>query len=340
MKKIALSLIAWGAWMHTGAQVNHQAGTYYYNNPTVPATTFTAGANLSSSFGGTNNIVGSYSLAAGYNSKVNSYASFAHGTHLTSNGPQSQSFGSYIRTDGELSFTFGSGTGSAAPFINPYAKTFAISWDPNNPALAVRNISGQQRVAIGTFNPTNRLHIMTADDQGITFQCTGNNQRSNIEFRDQTANLNWDITAYNNFIGGYGNILEIHSHKDGNVWIHNSTMMIGSAFDFSSCTDCSDYLLFVRRGIRTEKLKVDIASGTWADYVFDPGYKLMPLGEVETFIRENRHLPGIASAVTVEAEGIDVGAMNTKLLEKVEELTLYVIGLEKKIAALEAQSSK
>lgn len=339
MKKITLSLIVIGALTHIHAQINHQTGIYYFNNPTVPATTFNPAASFSSSLGGNNNIVGSYSLASGYMNKVNSYASFATGSYVTSNGSQSQGFGTYLRTDGELSFTFGSGTSSASPFINPFAKTFAISWNPSVPAFVVRNMSGDQRTGIGTFYPMNKLHIATGDDQGISLVSSATNQRSNIEFRDEATNLNWDITAYNNFSGGYGNILEVLSHKGGNFWVHGATMMVGSFFDFSSCTDCNEYLLFVRRGIRTEKLKVDIASGTWADYVFAQDYKLMPLPELETYIRENHHLPGIENAETVEEQGIDVGAMNAKLLEKVEELTLYIIELEKKVTALDVKQS-
>src|SRR3990167_7864761 len=168
MKKITLSLIVIGAFTHIHAQVNHQTGNYYFNNPTVPATTFNPAANFSSSLGGNNNIVGSYSLASGYMNKVNAYGTFATGTYVTSNGLQSQGFGSFLRTDCELSFTFGAGTSAANPFINPFAKTFAISWNTTTPAFVVRNMAGDQRAGIGTFSPVNKLHIATGDDQGIS----------------------------------------------------------------------------------------------------------------------------------------------------------------------------
>jgi Leucine-rich repeat (LRR) protein len=67
----------------------------------------------------------------------------------------------------------------------------------------------------------------------------------------------------------------------------------------------------------------------WSDFVFDKGYKLRPLKEVESFIKTNGHLPEIPSAKEVAKEGIDLGAMDAKLLQKVEELTLYVIELKK-----------
>ncbi len=70
---------------------------------------------------------------------------------------------------------------------------------------------------------------------------------------------------------------------------------------------------------------------------FSKDYNLRPLSEVEAFIKKNKHLPDVPSAKQVEAEGIKLKEMNATLLKKVEELTLYMIELEKKVAALEAE---
>jgi hypothetical protein len=67
---------------------------------------------------------------------------------------------------------------------------------------------------------------------------------------------------------------------------------------------------------------------TWADYVFDPKYPLMPLNEVRTYISANGHLPGMPSASTVEAQGVDIGDIQAKTLAKVEELTLYLLEMK------------
>jgi hypothetical protein len=72
----------------------------------------------------------------------------------------------------------------------------------------------------------------------------------------------------------------------------------------------------------------------WADYVFDKKYYLRPLDEVEKFIQQNHHLPDLPSASTVAKEGIDVAEMQSKLLSKIEELTLYVIELKKEVEIL------
>jgi len=73
----------------------------------------------------------------------------------------------------------------------------------------------------------------------------------------------------------------------------------------------------------------------WPDYVFSKDYKLLPLVDVEQFIKENKHLPNIPSSAEVEANGVELGAMNAILLQKVEELTLYIIQMEKRVAELE-----
>ncbi|MDD3771067.1 MAG: hypothetical protein RBT46_04580 [Weeksellaceae bacterium] len=101
--------------------------------------------------------------------------------------------------------------------------------------------------------------------------------------------------------------------------------------------DNSDYRLFVKDGIKTEKIKVELASTNgWADYVFHDDYELMPLHEVESYIIENKHLPNMPSAEEIVAEGgFELKEMNVKLLEKIEELTLYIIEQNKRIELLE-----
>ncbi|MCP4051371.1 MAG: TMF family protein [bacterium] len=72
------------------------------------------------------------------------------------------------------------------------------------------------------------------------------------------------------------------------------------------------------------------STNVWADFVFDPGYKLMPLYELESFVIKNRHLPGIFKENDVIASGVDLGNMQTKLLQKIEENVLYILQLNKK----------
>jgi len=81
--------------------------------------------------------------------------------------------------------------------------------------------------------------------------------------------------------------------------------------------------------LNVREVKVDLES--WPDYVFEKNYKLRPLVEVENFIKLNGHLPNIPNAKTIESEGVNLGEMNKLLMEKVEELTLYLIEQNKKL---------
>jgi trimeric autotransporter adhesin len=81
------------------------------------------------------------------------------------------------------------------------------------------------------------------------------------------------------------------------------------------------------------KMKYDNPN-QWSDRVFEKNYKLMPLREVAKFINQNHHLPNVPSAQEVVEKGIKMDEMVSKLLEKVEELTLYTIQQQKEIDAL------
>src|SRR5690606_30841475 len=90
--------------------------------------------------------------------------------------------------------------------------------------------------------------------------------------------------------------------------------------------------LSVNGNIRAREIKVEVTG--WPDYVFESSYQLLDLLETERFINQNRHLPGIPSSSEVDKEGLNLGEMNAKLLQKIEELTLYVIDLKKEIETL------
>lgn len=110
--------------------------------------------------------------------------------------------------------------------------------------------------------------------------------------------------------------------------------------NFSTCTDCNQYRLFVKDGIKTERIKVAIASSeSWADHVFKKDYQLLELKEVERHILEKGHLPNIPSAEEAVKNGIDLGEMDARLLEKIEELTLHAIELNKANKSLTQESS-
>ncbi len=94
------------------------------------------------------------------------------------------------------------------------------------------------------------------------------------------------------------------------------------------------YKLYVEQGILTEKVKVALKNTTdWADYVFADTYQLRPLAAVESYIQKNKHLPDVPSAQEMVNTGLDVAKTDAMLLQKIEELTLYVIELNKSLQA-------
>lgn len=121
----------------------------------------------------------------------------------------------------------------------------------------------------------------------------------------------------------------------------NGKVLLGVAYnnvDMVSCADCNNYRLFVKDGIKTEKIKVEFANAAgWADYVFSKDYSLMSLSDVKKFISLNKHLPEIPSAEEVVKNGVELKEMNVLLLKKIEELTLHLIDVSER---LEKQNDK
>lgn len=96
--------------------------------------------------------------------------------------------------------------------------------------------------------------------------------------------------------------------------------------------------LSVNGKIRAKEIKVD--NQNWPDYVFDPTYQLQSLTDVEQFIKEEKHLPGVPSAKDVKEHGVSLGEMNAILLRKIEELTLHVITLKKENEKIQEENER
>ncbi len=97
-------------------------------------------------------------------------------------------------------------------------------------------------------------------------------------------------------------------------------------------TTATPYKLTVEGTIGARE--VIVTQLTWADFVFGNDYKLMPLRELDRFIQTNKHLPAMPTTEQVQKTGVSISEMNAKLLQKIEELTLYVIDLQKQVDAL------
>ncbi|MEE3999166.1 hypothetical protein V1T75_02360 [Tenacibaculum sp. FZY0031] len=122
--------------------------------------------------------------------------------------------------------------------------------------------------------------------------------------------------------------------KASNTYFNTGNVGIGTT------TIPTDYKLAVAGKILTEEVKV-LLQNNWPDYVFSKEYTLPSLYEVEKHINEKGHLQNIPSAKEVVKDGgIELGEMNRKLLEKIEELTLYTIQQEKRLQKLEEKLNK
>jgi hypothetical protein len=233
-------------------------------------------------------------------------------------------------------------------FERPTHKSYEISLIGSK-GLAFRNLNlaqneivfdGTGKISFGiassggnTFFPTGRIHIWGNSSDNTTATgnggliVAGDNLSTNIAIDDN------EIMARNNGVTSTLGLQE----DGGTITIHgrssdgNKKLIITDNGDFGvgTTTIPTGYKLAVDGKIISEELKVKNSS-SWPDYVFEKEYPLQPLLELEQSIQQNGHLPGIPSAAEVEANGgIEVGAIQLKLLEKIEELTLYMILLKK-----------
>jgi hypothetical protein len=243
----------------------------------------------------------------------------------------------------------------------------------NNTHFIIQNAGN---VGIGVSNPTtyggslvvgaqgtgtNALDLVSTATTGWCNQLRFDNASGarHLIADDRTNNYLLIKTGYG---GGAATKLRVEGNQDltGNLAVSgtgtvtgattlSSTLSVAGTSDFTGRVKIgnvtvpnANYMLFVEKGILAERFKCALKSDqtNWSDYVFEKDYKLMKLVELEKFVKKYKHLPNIPSAEQVYKEGIDLADMDALLLEKIEELTLYVIELEKKVELLKTQQPK
>jgi len=225
--------------------------------------------------------------------------------------------------------------GAAAGKVLTSDASGQAAWTDSQWTTSGNNIYRQNgNVGIGTQSPPQaRLHIngdlkLLSENPTYQFQILSNGQvpeRRGISLtNDPIGTFNfyihgWQTNAAFNFINGENenNLMKIDKH--GRVGI--------------GTTNTSDAKLTVAGRILAEEMKI-ILSVPQSDFVFEEDYELMPLPELDQFVRTNKHLPGVPSATEFAHDGYSVGEMDDLLLRKVEELTLYIIELRKELAEM------
>ncbi|WP_299222921.1 hypothetical protein [uncultured Aquimarina sp.] len=202
-----------------------------------------------------------------------------------------------------------------------YSNIVFNTWNGYNSLSEKMRINHNGNVGIGTTNPTEKLHIQEGN-----INIYGFNTSRYIRFTEtnlQGGFINYDGTS-NVLNIGVNNINNSDSNND-----YNSISITRSNGNVGIGTTTPDAKLAVNGNIHTKEVKVDLIG--WADYVFTEDYNLPTLQQVEDHIAKKGHLINIPSATEVAENGIQLGEMNAKLLEKIEELTLYTIAQEKKL---------
>ena len=130
-------------------------------------------------------------------------------------------------------------------------------------------------------------------------------------------------------------VVSINAHKNDH-WDYLKGKPFDTRGHLGILTNPTNYPLSVNGTIQAKEIKVET---NWADFVFKDNYQLMKLSELEEFIQENGHLPEIPTEKEVQENGVSLGEMNSKLLQKIEELTIHMIQKDKEISDLKQRLS-
>lgn len=287
-------------------------------------------------FGSVNKVAGSSSMAVGSNVKVLNSYSIGMGRHLKvaeessvviGNGITNPGVGPDVMLESPYSHSLMIGFLSSKP-------TFTVSPSPNTFGNVV-NRTG--KIAIGDVPVPDiaaKLHIRSdhGEDAGIILEPKDpENSSTFIQMRDTLHGITVDedgVTTIKSLGVGYsGNEINRPLILKGIVGVNYP--------DYHLNGMQGTYALWVNGGIITEKVTIKTPGSWWPDYVFSPDYELMPADDLRDYITANRHLPDVPSEKEVTADGVELGGMQSILLKKIEELTLYMLQQQEKIDRLE-----
>jgi hypothetical protein len=216
-----------------------------------------------------------------------------------------------------------------------YASGFSNSGGSAN--ITLGNSAGYHEVGSNRLYIHNGLGVTNATNMATnslivgTMDAIATNQKlrinAQVQIQDGTQSAGKVFTSDANGIGSW----QTPSSGGATQWATNGTNINYVTGNVGIGTATTDAKLTVKGNIHANEVKIDLNGAVAPDYVFEPTYDLKPLAEIETYIKENKHLPEVPSAKEMEKNGVQLGEMNMLLLKKVEELTLHAIEQNKKM---------
>jgi len=198
-------------------------------------------------------------------------------------------------------------------------------------------------VGIGTANPSHKLDVRgNASFQGAIISSVSDVIGGQLQLKNPLKTSTGSATSWNiyNMTGGYGNSLQFWAYDDlgcaGGMCGNRFTIMDNGNVGIGELNPKNK--LDVKGTIHSQEVNGDMDG--WSDFVFKKEYNLPTLIEVEKHIAEKGHLENIPSEEEVLKNGINLGEMNAKLLQKIEEMTLYMIEQNKQIIDLKNRLDK
>ena len=325
-KKLLLATFLVGLSFSIYAQCVQCAGTLELlgTNASVMGTGCSATGHSAVAAGNSASASGNYSTALGHHAYANGIYAVAIGKNALSQD-SSFVFGKDISVTANNSIIIGSGFNSTTKLINNISNSIMLGIHSSTPAITIRQNSSRDTpplVGIGTTNPKKDFHvngIMMLSGTGNSLLFASSSSSNYGDFGIKLTNDGLNFFRPNNG-SPINNLLYISSN--GNIGIGTST---------------SEHKLSVNGTIQAKKVIVTMLANDWPDYVFDPEYRPINLEELGQYVKYEKHLPGVPSANEISSEGLNVGEMNVILLQKIEELTLYVIELQKQIDELKTK---
>lgn len=216
----------------------------------------------------------------------------------------------------------------------------ALKINSTNSGQNVLTISTEGKLTtdkINVFDPNNPTYDFDAN-----LYVDGNSHMAGpLTFSGVEPEFNWNTWEARIIIPNGGAIVTNEIGTDGNYknfGITNNGWYFGLSDNVIGHTSSPDikYAAFIDNSGRLVTREVEVTLAGWPDFVFEDSYNLIPLVEVKQYILENNHLPGVPAENEIIDNGLNLGEMDAILMQKIEELTLYIIQLEEQINELKS----